>query len=114
MTRNKDAAQRFWANVDGAIRKTSFNLYDISSATNVPYKSILSWRQKHLFPDLETAALIAKKLSCSIDGLMDIEKPKTIAEQVYHVLEASMPGTLQDILEKINKKAAGNSGSVAV
>ena len=113
MTRNKDAAQRFWANVDVAIRRTPFNLYDLSEATKVPYKSFLSWRQKHLFPDLETAALIARKLSCSIDKLMDIEPPQSIADQVYKILETSMPGTLQDIMENINKKADGSSGTMA-
>lgn len=112
MTRNKDAAQRFWVNVDMTMRKTTFNLYDIAEASKVPYKSILSWRQKHLFPDLETAALIAVKLSCSIDSLMGLEKPKTLEEHVYSILATTMPGTLQDILEKI-KKDDGNSGARA-
>ena len=70
MTRNKDVAQRFWFEVDSRLRRTSFNLYDVAEAGGVPYKSILSWRQKHLFPDLETASSIAEKLSCSIDELM--------------------------------------------
>ena len=64
------------------------------------------------FPDLETAALIAVKLSCSIDSLMGLEKPKTLEEHVYSILATTMPGTLQDILEKI-KKDDGNSGARA-
>lgn len=111
MTRNKDEAQKFWTRFDVALAKTDYNLYDMAEAGGVPYKSILSWRQKHLFPDLETASLVAQKMSCTLDSLMGVhtEKKPSVQDKVYDYMEENLPSVLKDVLDKIEKKS-GNSG----
>ena len=114
MTRNKDEAQKFWNRLDVTLANTDFNLYDLAEAGGVPYKSILSWRQKHLFPDLETASLMAQKMSCTLDSLMGVKTEKTpsVQDRVYDYMEDNLPSVLKDILDNIEKKS-GNSGIVA-
>ena len=111
MTRNKEEAQRFWQRVNVALAGTDYNLYDLAEAGDVPYKSILSWRQKHLFPDLETASLIARKLSCSLDSLMGIKESRepSVQDRVYEYMEKNFPTVLKDVLNNVEKKT-GDSG----
>lgn len=87
MTRNKDSAQQFWHRVDVRLRETGLNLYDLADAAAVPYKSILSWRQKHLFPDLETASLIAARMACSIDSLMGMKAADSTDPRINAIIE---------------------------
>lgn len=111
MTRNKDEAQKFWNRLDVALAETDFNLYDMAEAGGVPYKSILSWRQKHLFPDLETASLMAQKLSCTLDSLMGVKTGHSysVQDKVYAYMEENLPSVLKDVIDTIEKKS-GNSG----
>lgn len=86
MTRNKDSAQRFWREVDVRLKQTGLNLYDLADASCVPYRSILSWRQKHLFPDLETTMFMAQKMNCSIDRLMGNDSVKDIDPRIDAII----------------------------
>ena len=112
MTRNKEEAQRFWQRVNAALAVTDFNLYDLAEAGGVPYKSILSWRQKHLFPDLETASLMARKMSCSLDSLMGVKKAHepSVQDRVDVYMEQNLPSVLKDVLNNVEKKT-GDSGT---
>ncbi len=109
MTRNKEEAQKFWMRLDSALAKTDYNLYDLASAGGVPYKSILSWRQKHLFPDLETASLMAKKMSCTLDSLMGEKMILSEADIIYNYMKEHRQGELEDIRRELDKKT-GNCG----
>ena len=119
MTRNKEAAQQFWFEVDKAMRKTEINLYGLSDAAGVPYKSILSWRQKHLFPDLETACKIADKISCPLDALMgrSIQSEPSLPPRLKTVIDALASDEKKleavEVLLRVNEKEVGNSGTKA-
>lgn len=114
MTRNKESAQRFWREVDVRLKQTELNLYDLADASGVPYRSILSWRQKHLFPDLETTMLMAVRMGCSIDHLMGNDPEINInprMDAIIRYLEED-PKRL-DAIEVIlfGKNAGASSGS---
>lgn len=86
MTRNKESAQRFWKEVDVRLKETGLNLYDLADASAVPYRSITSWRQKHLFPDLETTMLMAVRMGCSIDRLMGNDSIQSVDPRIDAII----------------------------
>jgi len=119
MTRNKEAAQRFWFEVDKAMQGTEINLYGLADAAGVPYKSILSWRQKHLFPDLETACRIAYKVSCPIDKLMgrtiqfEPALPPRLKAVIGILASDEKKLVAVETLLRVNEKETGSSGTKA-
>lgn len=112
MTRDNELARQFWLRFDEIMKSKNIQIRDVALASRLSYGSIVGWRTKHLFPDVEAVCLMAQAIGCSMDYLMGVSIiPRTIADEVYEYMEDKMPSLLEDIRRQIGfKKTGGLSG----
>ena len=115
MTRDNEMARRFWLRFDDVMKSKNIQLRDVALASRLSYASIVGWRTKHLFPDVEAVCLMSQAVGCSIDYLMGSDIiTRTIADDVYEYMEEMMPSLLEDIKRQVAfKKDSGLSGANA-
>lgn len=106
---DNETARIFWNNVQANLNGKTFK--SVCEEAGLNYLSVANRKSGKTpsLPRLESAYLLAKTLGVSIEYLLTGEKTDTIADRVHAYMLENMPGTLQDILGKIEKKD-GSSG----
>ena len=116
MTRDNEMARRFWLRFDDVMKSKNIQIRDVALASKLSNASIVGWRTKHLFPDVEAVCLMSQAVGCTMDYLMGSSiLTRTISDDVYEYMEEKMPSLLEDIRRQISfKKGNGLSGTSAV
>ncbi len=99
-------AYQFWQRVDLIREERKMNLEQLSAAIGIKHQSIRDQRSKDLIPKSETLYKISQVLDISMEYLLVGRDTAhiTTAQIVYDYMEANMPGTLDDILSKVQQK----------
>lgn len=105
-------AREFWNRVD--LMLGTETLKDLCKKAGLNYDSIRNRKSgaTYSLPRMETGYALSRALGVSMEFLLTgkDDRPASVAELVYEYMNENMPGTLDDILNIIQKKT-GNSGT---
>ena len=93
-------------------KERNITIESLMSECELTRETFSKWSARKTVPRCDTLLRMSKALGVSMEFLLtgNEDRPATIAELVYEYMNENMPGTLDDILVKIQKKV-GNSGT---
>lgn len=98
-------AYKFWERVDG--KNPHQTLKRLTDECGIDYRRVKKNRSDQRLPNLEDAYLLASHEGTSVEYLLTGKEPEplpTMAEKVLEYLAENMPGTLEDVRGRLEKK----------